>query len=454
MSAIPSSKNTAEELPPHVVEWRTTWHDFNRALRSPQPFDHWLWIRQLITSSSRYLYGSSGLEQYHVKQSLHSILPAFCMSLLAVIWWSYISSLRPSLRRQSWCGDDCTTCTLDTVHTLFASYLIVMILWHFLFTCFSSPGVALPKDSYQTYKARDAQGGFCCFHPPFDAHAERKRVALYGTLEKRKVVKGKPSLDTTYWEYPTTNPSYCEKCDIVRPPRCHHCKVCNRCTLQVRDGMQICLLTRVLAFTHNTFFYITKQSDHHCPWLNNCIGLNNYRSFLLLITYVLLATGYGVGLLISPFYKTIRMQVQEHGFKYFYKHGTGFLDIPLPGVLWNQAWTTDGIDGDTMVRMIFPLLAIIFGIMLGFWAVHVYYVLTARTTLEHTIMLYIMKDALKAQAKEDNGNERPLVQRARNPFHQGWKRNIYQVFGPNILLVLLPVPVTPLPPYIPKQKKD
>lgn len=180
--------------------------------------------------------------------------------------------------------------------------------------------------------------------------------------------------------------------------------------------------------------------------------MNNYRSFLLLITFILMATGHGVGLLLWPFYETIRNQVQEHGFKYFYKHGTGFLDLPLPGVLYQQAITT-GIDSDTMLRMIFPLLLLIFSIMVGFCAMHLYYVLTARTTLEHKIMLYIMKDKLEEQAK--SGTKRlASVERATNPFSQGWKGNLYQVFGPNLLLVFLPIPVTPPPPFIPDKKDE
>jgi len=229
-----------QPLPPHVVQWKQTWHDFNRALRSPQPFHQWYWIRQLMTSAGTFLYAATGLESvistYHLKQFLQSLIPAFGLGLVGLVWWSHLSSLRPLLR-QGRCNQGETTCTLDQAHTVFVAYLIIMITWHYLVTCFSSPGVALPKESLRvTWKAHNAQGGFCCFNPPFHADAERNRVASYGTLDKSRVVQGRPPLpaDNIAWEFPTTNPSYCEKCDIVRPPRCHHCKVCNRCILQVR----------------------------------------------------------------------------------------------------------------------------------------------------------------------------------------------------------------------------
>ena len=48
----------------------------------------------------------------------------------------------------------------------------------------------------------------------------------------------------------------CPDCLVLRTPRARHCAICNRCV---------------------------ERFDHHCPWLNNCVGIGNHRSFMVFL---------------------------------------------------------------------------------------------------------------------------------------------------------------------------
>ncbi|KAH9406277.1 hypothetical protein TYRP_013886 [Tyrophagus putrescentiae] len=52
--------------------------------------------------------------------------------------------------------------------------------------------------------------------------------------------------------------TFCRFCNVYRPPRAHHCHICRRCIL---------------------------LRDHHCPWINNCVGEFNQKYFLQFTSY-------------------------------------------------------------------------------------------------------------------------------------------------------------------------
>lgn len=58
-----------------------------------------------------------------------------------------------------------------------------------------------------------------------------------------------------------SNADVCRRCVFPKPARTHHCSVCKRCVLRM---------------------------DHHCPWLNNCVGLHTHRHFYLFSFFTLL----------------------------------------------------------------------------------------------------------------------------------------------------------------------
>jgi palmitoyltransferase len=54
--------------------------------------------------------------------------------------------------------------------------------------------------------------------------------------------------------------------------------------------------------------------DHHCPWINNCVGFWNRKYFMLLLIYVLITTYYVLITMAYDFYLSLKWQVDTYYF--------------------------------------------------------------------------------------------------------------------------------------------
>ncbi|KAK6543086.1 palmitoyltransferase for Vac8p [Orbilia ellipsospora] len=205
---------------------------------------------------------------------------------------------------------------------------------------------------------------------------------------------------------------FCKKCQCRKPDRTHHCSTCNTCVLKM---------------------------DHHCPWLANCLGITNYKPFVLFTFYLSLFCLYCCAVSSSW--------------------------------IWEAVIKTDAYM-DTYMPVNWVMLAVISGVVgivvSGFSAYHFYLVFKGETTIESMEKTRYLSPLRKRTfpwganllgGGSSNGSgvmgPQALEMRERdryneflievtssqmpNAFDLGWKKNFVHVFGTQALLWFIPV---------------
>jgi palmitoyltransferase len=142
---------------------------------------------------------------------------------------------------------------------------------------------------------------------------------------------------------------FCNKCQSKKPDRSHHCSTCRRCVLKM---------------------------DHHCPWLATCVGLRNYKAFILFLLYLTFFCW------------------------------TCFASSA--GWVWSEI-LSDGQYTESFMPVNYVLLAVLSGIIglviAGFTAWHLWLTIRGQTTiesLEKTRYLSPLRNTMKQQLNDRN----------------------------------------------------
>lgn len=434
-----------------AVEWKRFQHAL---MRSRDPFHPFVWIYRLWVAAARDVCEIIGLRKFPWRP----MVPVSGLMLILFVAASYFGKLRRDLVRLRWCVDmtddvDHNAIEKNTIyvhdeclwlkaHDGIVLYLLVMILFHFLRTMFSSPGVSISEDQANAVELVHSPD-HCC---SFDVQAERKRTLLFCQASD---ANNHPNNDKTFHTDadPIFQGSFCQKCNAHRPPRSHHCSICQRCILQF---------------------------DHHCIWLNNCIGYGNHRSFILTVSFVTIACWYGVCMLYKPFYEPLQAHLRQHGgnlWNYMQLYSSNdvlsehadidtLFDIPTLTEIWDMFFCDDtSMPTQAVVDVVFPLLLGVGAILAVFLGTHIRYITTAQTSLEHLMRLdnqltswWKMKRSKRASTSATTETAGNIM----NPYDQGYYQNWIRVMGSNWLYLFLPIPMCPPPPYVPRlfKKKE
>jgi palmitoyltransferase len=150
----------------------------------------------------------------------------------------------------------------------------------------------------------------------------------------------------------------CKTCALPKPARSKHCSLCGTCVA---------------------------RCDHHCVWVNNCVGRGNYKHFLALLLFTTLTLAYGTYLAYSTLMPEIRSHFERYP-NFYLSHLSGqrdFVSRSLDGLNYSlDAFQTGLMVGGLRRAGVGLLAAMTWPLPLGLLAYHLYLIWAGTTTNE------------------------------------------------------------------------
>lgn len=294
------------------------------------------------------------------------MIQIFIQIAIPLLQVCYIPLIKERVLGDGWVG---------MMYTIVWIYGIIMFVFNSLMTSFSNPG----------------------------------RTQGIETLEEYPLVSDLDELKMRYV------PRWCTSCQCWKPPRSHHCGICDKCTLRM---------------------------DHHCPYMGNCVGFRNLGYFLSMFVFASIGViVYGILMAIAllPTFWASLIELwtvavpQLIGNNWYY----------VFPVLWRLPTFifVDGIYRSIANVLISNDIAFSVLIVLNFFAVFV----VCGMGFSYLRLMFINSTVLEQQLKNSSEYVELMIDVVvpigKTFYRRNFDYNIREVFGPDLRWRLLPVPI-------------
>jgi|EP00037_Helgoeca_nana_P011572 hypothetical protein len=187
------------------------------------------------------------LPQYDIKRWSNRVVGGILMSTCSAValggYWVWYASVLPL-----WLYPTPVWSSAGAAHLVFGTWLWLLTMTNYIAAATTPPGLVVPVTHLATTVNDDKETS------PRKVHPQQTDTELLESMRR---------------------PFYCRHCKLHRPAATFHCHDCHSCGAEV---------------------------DHHCPFVNVCVGRDNYRYFARFLFYGFLGMLYTAIITFPPFY--------------------------------------------------------------------------------------------------------------------------------------------------------